>query len=76
MLEGDGASGCGAYTDIYYVKYMDALMLVQEVVADFGYRKKLEEYLKKNCEVHRKNHLVDAYFILRILLEYYQHKKT
>jgi len=44
-------------------------------VSDFNYRKKLEEYLKRNCEQHRKNQLIDGHYILRLLLEYYQYKK-
>lgn len=36
----------------------------------------MEEYIKKMVEGQRKNHLVDAHFVLRLLLEYYQYKKS
>ena len=61
--------------EIYYVNYLDAIFLIQEVVIDFSYRKKLEEYLKRSCEPHRKHQLLDGHFILRLLLEYYHFKK-
>jgi hypothetical protein len=58
------------------VNYLDALLLIQEVVADFDYRKKLEEYIKRSVEFQRKKQLIDAHFILRLLLEYYQYHKS
>lgn len=55
---------------------MDALYLVQQVVSDFDYRKKLEDYIKRSVEFQRRKQLVDAHFILRLLLEFYQFKKA
>ena len=49
LLQGDALSNCGSYTEVYYVNYMDALLLIQEVVSDFGYKRKLEEFLKRSC---------------------------
>jgi hypothetical protein len=48
-MKGDGVSEAGAFMDVYYVSYLEALLLIQEVVVDFSYRKKLEEYLKRSC---------------------------
>jgi len=45
-------------------------------VADFEYRKKLEEYVKRTVDFQRRKQLVDGHFILRLLLEYYQYKKA
>jgi hypothetical protein len=75
-MKGDSMANNGAYMETYYVNYLEALFIIQEVVVDFGYRKKLEEYLKRNCEQHRKNQMIDGHYILRLLLEYYQFKKN
>jgi hypothetical protein len=49
---------------------------MQQLVVDFDYRKKLEEFLKRAVEFQRRKQLVDAHFILRLLLEYYQFRKN
>lgn len=69
-------TGKGAFVEIFEVNYVDALFLIQQLVSDFDYRKRLEEYLKKIAEHQRRKHLIDAHFVLRLLLEYYQYKKT
>lgn len=48
---------------------------MQQVVSDLDYRKKLEKYIKNSADFKTKKHLIDAHFILRLLLEFYQFKK-
>jgi hypothetical protein len=62
--------------EVYHVNYMDALQLIQDVVGDFDYRKKLEDYIKRSVEFQRKKQIIDAHFVLRLLLEYYQYSKS
>ena len=76
LFKGEGLKGSGAFTEIIYVNILDALFLIQLVVTDFDYRKKLEEYIKRSAEYLRKKQLIDAHFILRLLIEYYQYKKA
>lgn len=40
-MKGDTLKGSGAFTEIIYVSVLDALFLIQLVVSDFDYRKKL-----------------------------------
>jgi hypothetical protein len=75
-MKGDTLKGSGAFTEIIYVSVFDALFLIQLVVSDFDYRKKLEEYIKRSSEFLRKKQLIDIHFILRLLIEYYQYKKA
>jgi hypothetical protein len=67
-MKGDGMDGQGTYMEVCYVNYIDALYLVQKVVSDFDYRKKLEDFLKKSVDFQRKKQLIDVHFILRLLL--------
>jgi hypothetical protein len=48
LLKGDSLNGSGTFTEIIYVNILDALFLIQLVISDFDYRKKLEEYIKKS----------------------------
>jgi hypothetical protein len=59
-----------------YINYIDALFLIQKFVSDFDYRKKIEEYIKRSIIYDRKKQLIDAHYILRLLLEYYQYQKS
>jgi hypothetical protein len=41
LMNGDCLEGSGTFVEVYQVNYIDALQLIQEVVGDFDYRKKL-----------------------------------
>ena len=42
LMKGDSSNGGYYYSQIYYTTLFDALMLVESVVSDLDYRKKLE----------------------------------
>ena len=42
VFKGDGVYGRGGYDSIRYIGFVDALMIMQQIVTDFTYRKKLE----------------------------------
>lgn len=75
LLKGDSLRNKGCFMEIYQIDYIDALLVIHDVVKDFDYRKRLEEYIKKSVEYNKQKQLIDAHFILRLLLEFYQYKK-
>ena len=77
LFRGDASSGGHYFSQIYWVSLNDALGVVESVVADLDYRKKMEDYLKRSMDISlQKKNVIDGHFVLRLLLEYYHFRKS